>query len=135
MSTKQEQEVEKWRKEARELKKLVKEKDKIINEKLKEISNQNKQFEDKKDNEKAKIIIVQIQNKMMNIYTLLDGCQTRKVINFDFDFDLDLRRTLPSDENMLFFLEECSPDIVILVVSEKGERQLLFFTNYWVKLD
>ena len=29
--------------------------DKIINEKLKEISNQNKQFEDKKDNEKAKI--------------------------------------------------------------------------------
>ena len=33
----------------------VKIEDKIINEKLKEISNQNKQFEDKKDNEKAKI--------------------------------------------------------------------------------
>ena len=33
MSTKQEQEVEKWRKESRELKKVVKEKDKIINEK------------------------------------------------------------------------------------------------------
>ena len=33
----------------------IKIEDKIINEKLKEISNQNKQFEDKKDNEKAKI--------------------------------------------------------------------------------
>jgi len=33
----------------------VKIEDKIINEKLKELSNQNKQFEDKKENEKAKI--------------------------------------------------------------------------------
>ena len=33
----------------------IKIEDKMINEKLKEISNQNKQFEDKKDNEKAKI--------------------------------------------------------------------------------
>tara|TARA_R110000796_G_scaffold180972_1_gene297490 strand:- start:141 stop:407 length:267 start_codon:yes stop_codon:yes gene_type:complete len=45
MSTKQEQEVEKWRKEARELKKVVKEKDKQIEEHLHHIKFLNERLE------------------------------------------------------------------------------------------